>query len=45
MKLFLASLIAVAVMFGGCSSKEMGDTTEGIGKDIGNFVDKVTEQR
>ena len=45
MKLFFASLIAAAVMFGGCSSKEINETTEDIGKDIGNFVDKVTEQR
>ena len=35
----------LAIGFGGCSSKEINDTSSEIGNDIGEFTDKIFKQR
>lgn len=41
-----ASLFFVLLIgLGGCSSKEVNDTSHEIGNDIGDFTDKILKQR
>ncbi|MBD3801175.1 MAG: hypothetical protein IE886_07020 [Campylobacterales bacterium] len=43
MGVLFAALLALA-LFGGCSGKQVNDTTNSIVDDVKNFGEKVTEQ-